>query len=398
MRRTLAAVVVLALLAPATAVALTQKQVSRDLTRQMKLAGPSSGAYVEDVQTGVPVFGSRATIPRITASVQKLWSTAAVLSTFRDRDRLTTAVLKDHPISIDGTLEGNLYLRGAGDPMLTTRDINDLAKQIQRAGILRLRGRVVGDGTAFDAKRGLASAGFEPTPDVPPLSALMIDRGQIREGVIGYQRHPARFAAQTLARALRARGIDISRRATTGHTPLLGLAIASVRSPKISHLLKLQNVQSDNYIAEAFLKTLGRAGGATGTTARGAAVVRRIAGRRFGARPTVVDGSGISRGNASSPRDIVTLLVRKFADRAFVRSLPIAGRTGTLTHRMRGPATYNQCRAKTGTLDGVSTLAGYCGTLGGQTLAFAILNSSASPYAAHIIQDTMTSAIARYDP
>lgn len=394
----MAAVVLLALPAPATASALSREQLSRVLDRQMKLAGPDSGVYVEEVESGVPVFADRPALPLVPASVEKLWGTAAVLALFHERDRLTTAVLKDQPISIDGTLEGNLYLRGAGDPMLTSRDIKGLAKQIDRAGILHLRGRVVGDGTAFDAKRGLAAAGFVPTPDLPPIGALVVDRGQIREGVIGYQRHPAQFAAGKLARALRSRGIDVSRRATTSTTPLAGLAIASVQSPKVRHLLEVQNVRSDNYIAETFLKILGRADGSTGTTERGAAVVRRIAARRFGTRPVIVDGSGLSRDNASSAQDIVTLLVRKFPDRAFVRSLPIAGRTGTLAYRLRGPETYDQCRAKTGTLENVSTLAGYCGTLGGQTLAFAILNNALTSYSARVIQDRMTSAIARYDP
>jgi D-alanyl-D-alanine carboxypeptidase/D-alanyl-D-alanine-endopeptidase (penicillin-binding protein 4) len=267
---------------------------------------------------------------------------------------------------------------------------------VQRAGILGVRGRVIGDDTAFDDKLGLAEAGFEPSPDVPPLGALVVDRGQIREGIIGYQRHPAQFAAKKLADALRARGIPVTKRARAGRTPLLGLAVGAVRSPKIGHLLKLQNVYSDNYIAESLVKVLGRTGGVRGSTARGAAFVRRTAARRFGGRPVVVDGSGISHANASSASDLVALLVRKVGDRTFVRSLPVAGRTGTVAYRLRGPATYNRCRTKTGTLDGVSTLAGYCGTLGGQTLAFAILNNNVSSYTAHVIQDKMTTAIARF--
>jgi D-alanyl-D-alanine carboxypeptidase/D-alanyl-D-alanine-endopeptidase (penicillin-binding protein 4) len=398
MRGAVSAVVVLALIAASPASALNGRQLTRVLDRQMELAGPYSGVFVEDVETGVPVYANDAATPRTPASVEKLWTTAAVLSAFRDDERLLTTVVKDRPISVDGTLPGDLYLRGSGDPMLTTHDIKDLATQVSRSGILAVRGRVVGDGTAFDARRGLAGSGYEATPDVPPLAALMVDRGQIREGVIGYQPHPALFAAAKLTQELRARGVKVARAPATGRSPLMGWAIAGVHSPTIRHLLKLQNVYSDNYIAETFVKVLGRAGGATGTTARGAAVVRRTAERRYGAAPTVVDGSGISRGNRSSPQDIVTLLVSKVGDRAFVRSLPITGRTGTVAYRLRGPATYNQCRAKTGTLDGVSALAGYCATLGGQTLAFAIINNQVSSYAAHVIQDKMTTAIARYDP
>lgn len=390
----LVAAVLLAL--PASASALDATKLSRVLTRQMRLAGPASGVLVADVDTGAPVYGLRPTEPRVPASVEKLWTTGAVLARFRDRDRLTTAVLKDRPIGIDGVLRGDLYLRGAGDPTLTMRDLRRLARQVERAGIAVVAGRVVGDATASDARRGLAASAFAATPDVPPLSALMVDRGQIREGLVAYQPDPPVFAAAALTRLLRARGVRVRRRAAAGRTPLFGWAVAWVRSPTLRTLLRRQNVASDNYIAELLVRVLGDRRRAS--TEAGAAVVRRVAQRRFGAAPVVVDGSGISPANASTPRDLVSLLVREVRDRAFVRSLPIAGRTGTVAFRLRGPLTYNRCRLKTGTLTGVSALAGYCSTTGGQTLALAILMNGVNTYAAHAIQDRMVTAIAAYDP
>src|SRR4051794_29501098 len=171
MRRALGVVLlVLALLAvPSAAGAIGEQQLSKILTRQMDHAGPFSGVYVEDVGSGVPVYSKNATEPLVPASVEKLWSTAAVLSYYRDDERLLTSVLKDRPIAIDGTLHGNLYLRGSGDPELTTHDLKDLAGQVSRSGIARVKGRVVGDGTQFDRKRGVASANFQPSPEVPPL-------------------------------------------------------------------------------------------------------------------------------------------------------------------------------------------------------------------------------------
>ena len=322
-----AAVVAVVLLLAPPAHALDATRLARTLTREMRKAGPGSGAFVADAASGAPVYGLRATVPRVPASVEKLWTTAAVLDRFRARDRITTAVLKDQPIELDGSVGGNLYLRGAGDPTLTTRDLRTLARQVERAGIAVVDGRVVGDATAFDARRGLAASGFAATPDVPPLSALMVDRGQIREGLVAYQPHPPVFAAERLTRALRARGVRVRRRAAAGRTPLLGWAIASVRSPTLRTLLHRQNVVSDNYVAEMLLRTL--AGRRRASTEAGAAVVRDVARRRYHAAPVVVDGSGISPGNASTPRDIASLLVGAVRDRAFVRSLPIAGRQGT---------------------------------------------------------------------
>ena len=60
---------------------------------------------------------------------------------------------------------------------------------------------------------------------------------------------------------------------------------------------------------------------------------------------------------------------------AFRKSLPLAGREGTLADRMRGTAAEGDCRAKTGTLNAVSALSGYCHA-GGGTVAFSILMNS----------------------
>ena len=77
--------------------------------------------------------------------------------------------------------------------------------------------------------------------------------------------------------------------------------------------------------------------------------------------PRIVDGSGLSRADRTTPRQVVRLLERMHGQEVgpdFEASLPTAGRTGTLRRRMRGTAAQDNCHAKTGTLIGVSTLAG----------------------------------------
>ena len=74
----------------------------------------------------------------------------------------------------------------------------------------------------------------------------------------------------------------------------------------------------------------------------------------------------------------------------------VVGRTGTVYNRMRGTAAQDSCHTKTGTLHDVSALAGYCATLGGDRVAFAFLMNSVYPLAAHVLQDQMTVALARY--
>jgi D-alanyl-D-alanine carboxypeptidase/D-alanyl-D-alanine-endopeptidase (penicillin-binding protein 4) len=121
----------------------------------------------------------------------------------------------------------------------------------------------------------------------------------------------------------------------------------------------------------------------------------------FGVRPRVIDGSGLSHSNRTTPRQVVTLLQHMDADQAgaaFESSLAVAGRSGTLVRRMRGTAARNRCQAKTGTLNGVSALAGYCQTTAGARVAFAFLMNRVNIYGAHVLQDRMAAALARYAP
>ena len=115
----------------------------------------------------------------------------------------------------------------------------------------------------------------------------------------------------------------------------------------------------------------------------------------------MVDGSGLSRRNFTTPRDVVELLAGmdqgELAEPMLI-SLAVAGQSGTLVDRMRGTAAQGRCRAKTGTLDGVSNLAGICRSRSGARTAFAILMSNISVWSAHPLQNKMAAALARYRP
>jgi serine-type D-Ala-D-Ala carboxypeptidase/endopeptidase (penicillin-binding protein 4) len=115
----------------------------------------------------------------------------------------------------------------------------------------------------------------------------------------------------------------------------------------------------------------------------------------------MVDGSGLSRQNRTTPRDVVELL-DGLDDSAVAEpmrlSLAIAGKAGTLSDRMRRSPAKGRCRAKTGTLNGVSNLAGYCNARSGARLAFAFLMSGVSVWTAHPLQDRMATALVRYRP
>src|SRR5699024_938020 len=140
------------------------------------------------------------------------------------------------------------------------------------------------------------------------------------------------FAANQFTRALRREGVKVTRKprarvAPTGMTPL-----AEWTSPPMATIVRWMNQPSDNFIAETLIKGLGAAFGGLGSTEAGSAVVRSTV-RRFGVSPAVVDGSGLSRSNRTSPRQVVKLLTGMDASEVaeeFDASLAVVGRNGTL--------------------------------------------------------------------
>jgi D-alanyl-D-alanine carboxypeptidase/D-alanyl-D-alanine-endopeptidase (penicillin-binding protein 4) len=165
----------------------------------------------------------------------------------------------------------------------------------------------------------------------------------------------------------------------------------------VSVLLREMNQPSDNFMAEMLVKVLGDRFGAAGSTVEGTRVMAEELAE-LELSPTIVDGSGLSRSDRTSPRDVVGLLTALAGDAAFTGSLAVAGRSGTLETRMRGSAAQDRCQAKTGTLRDVSALAGYCTTTSGSRVAFAFLMNYVSPYSARLLQDRMAVALARYRP
>jgi D-alanyl-D-alanine carboxypeptidase/D-alanyl-D-alanine-endopeptidase (penicillin-binding protein 4) len=390
------ACLLLAVLAPAAAAA-SRATTARALGAQMRWAGPSSGAMVVDLDSGRTIYSLRADTQRMPASVQKLYTSVAALRTLGPAGRLATGVVAEEEPDADGVVDGDLYLRGSGDPTFDALDSNRLAQQVADAGVVEVRGRVRGDESAFDLRRGVPSSGYRLTSEVGPLSALTFNRGRSGRRSPFWQRRPARFAAAAFSKQLRGLGVRVRGRASTGRAPEDAPLVTEWRSPPVTDLVRLMNPPSDNFIAETFVKVLGAQYGGSGSTTAGTAVVREQLAE-LEIEPRVVDGSGLSRSDRTSPREVVTLLRAMDGEAAFTGSLAVAGRTGTLSDRMRGTLAQDRCRAKTGTLRDVSALAGYCTTRRGGAVAFAFLMNYVSPYGARILQDRMANALTRYAP
>jgi serine-type D-Ala-D-Ala carboxypeptidase/endopeptidase (penicillin-binding protein 4) len=382
--------------APADAAGLAATQ--RVLNREMARAGAYSGAYAVDLDTGRVLYADRGDVPRMPASVNKLYTASTALLLYGAEGRLTTSVLAGALPDPTGLIQGDIVLRGGGDPTFDKSDMGGLATRLVDGGLTHLEGRVLGDDSAFDAFRGVPSSHYALTSDVGPLSALSYDHGVTGKRRPFWQSDPAQFTADALTRALKARGVTIDAKARAGRASAGMTPLAEWDSPTISTILDEMLPPSDNYDAEMLAKDLGADYGAAGTTAAGTAVVRSTIAR-FGITPTIVDGSGLSRLDRTSPHQVVKLLSGMAATdqgSALDSALAVVGRTGTVYDRMRGTAAQDRCHTKTGTLHDVSSLAGYCTTLGGDRVAFAFLMNYVYPLAAHVLQDKMTVALARY--
>ena len=400
---------VLALPLAASAGPAAAAPLDRLVASELARAGGVSGGYVLDTTSGRTLAAVRADTARIPASVNKLYTTSTALLRFGPDATLTTRVLGVGTLDDAGTWHGDLYLRGGGDPTFGSATFDRLAyglgttvaalaAGVRAAGIVRVTGRVYGDESYLDQARGGPASGYALDLDIGgPLGGLLFNRGLAREDGSALQRRPAKFAAQQLTLELRRDGTRVPLGAATGTTPPGAQQLAAVDSPTVATLVRLTLVPSDNLFAEMLLKDVGARFGSAGSTAAGVAVVKRTL-RRFGIHPRITDGSGLSRADRSSPRQVVALLSALRANASLRAALPVAGRSGTLAERMRRTSAQDRCQAKTGTLSNVSALAGYCTTRNGHLLAFALIENLVYTPTAKAAEDRLTVALARTRP
>jgi serine-type D-Ala-D-Ala carboxypeptidase/endopeptidase (penicillin-binding protein 4) len=374
--------------------------------------GGASGLLVVEAESGKVVCASAPGRPRSLASNMKLFTTSTVLSRLGPETRIPTKVFRDGKVDANGVLHGSLYLQGGGDPTLGTPAFYDsylaglgtnifgLTPQIKAAGIKSITGRLYADDTIFDRLRGVADSGYATSSEIGPLSGLDFNSGfRGTTSSSGFASDPAKLAATKLAASLRTNGIGVPPQVALRPTPPNAERVAMIRSPTLTRIVNTTDVWSDNFFAEMLIKLLGARLGGAGTTAAGASVVEAFA-RSHNSGVHAVDGSGLTRSNRASPRQVVSLLLAMREDpvgEEFIQDLALAGHEGTVADRMHGTAAYGRCRTKTGTLTGVSNLSGYCFNKSGRIMVFSVLmNSVANLSLAHLDQDRIAGAVAGY--
>jgi D-alanyl-D-alanine carboxypeptidase/D-alanyl-D-alanine-endopeptidase (penicillin-binding protein 4) len=347
--------------------------LSTKLTRA--LAGPylpawRTAAIAVDLETGTVLFAHNETKPVVPASNEKLPVAWTALTRLGPAYRFHTEIYGQGHRS-GSVWEGDLILKGFGDPTLTTRDLGGLARKIAKLGITQVTGRVRGDESFYDRERGIASwkHGFLGI-ESPPLSALVVDRG------LGWPAlSPPLLAAKALVAELGRAGVSVAGRPGLGVAGPDAVPLASDRSYTLGTIVKFMDHESDNFTAEMILKQLGAATGRVGTTSRGARVVMQTLAEAH--IPTaglrIADGSGLSPANRVTAAAIVGILQAAWSSpilRApFVQSLASAGTSGTMRHRLLDLRGF--VRAKTGTTNLACSLSGYVG----DRFAFAVIEN-----------------------
>jgi D-alanyl-D-alanine carboxypeptidase/D-alanyl-D-alanine-endopeptidase (penicillin-binding protein 4) len=350
--------------------------------------GPAAGAAVVDVASGDLLLDQDAGGARIPASVAKLATSAAVLHLAGPEHRLATTV-------VAGTTPGQVVLVGGGDPTLTTRrpgrtDVPQRASlaALADATVKALAGAgqvsVVVDDSLFTGPPVSPAwrASYVPSGIVSPVSALSVDAGRVSPGSVARSPDPALAAGTDLARLLRRRGVDVAPEVTRGTAPAGARQLARVESPTVAELVELALQTSDNDVAEVLARvaavTSNRPGSFDGAREAVAAALADLGVPTDGMQ--LLDGSGLARGSHVAPVTLARLL-RTAADgshpelAAVVEGLPVAGFSGTLELRyLTGDprAGAGVVRAKTGTLTGVSALAGLTSVAGRPTVLVAM--------------------------
>lgn len=262
------------------------------------------------------------------------------------------------------TLNGDVYCVGGFDPRFNSDDMRAFAEALHRMGIDTIRGNIYADRTMKDTD--LLGEGWCWDDDNPVLSPLVYQRKDI-------------FMEKFL-NALNRIGIVLVGNVSEKRRPQEANCIIN-RFHTIDQVLMRMLKESDNLYAESMFYQIAASTGNRPATAKSAKAVERQLINKLGlnaSRYRLADGSGLSLYNYVSPELEVKFLRYAFENQNILNhllpALPVAGVDGTLKSRMRSQFTRGNVKAKTGTVEGVSSLCGYLTAANGHRICFSIIN------------------------
>jgi serine-type D-Ala-D-Ala carboxypeptidase/endopeptidase (penicillin-binding protein 4) len=423
------------------------------------------------IPDGKSVFHYNAETPLLPASTMKIVTTAAALHHLGPEFRFHTQILHTGQ-RLGNMIQGDLVLRGGGDPKLTYENLWRIVVQLKDSGINSISGNLIYDTSffdeldrapawdeirsqrAYDAKLCALSLNFntinihvaptspgqaarvwlEPAPEYIHIinetrttsgrnNSISARRSEDESGrtyirVLGrlWQNSdtrtirlnvldPPRYAASSFRALLQQAGIELLGETIYTNTSIRAKLLYTHSSEPLSLILKELNTYSNNFVAEQIIKTMAaKKYGSPGSHNHGLQLVADFL-RDSGIHTRgliLADGSGLSRRNSFTTRamtDLLAVVYPRFdIGPDFLASLRVMGADGAHSSRLASSEARGQVRAKTGTLNKVSTLAGYVPSQTGELYAYAFFlnNNSCGPNTAKKIEDNLVNAIYNY--
>lgn len=445
-----------------------------------RLSGAITGVSIRNAETAELLYAHFGDVRLRPASNMKILTSVAALETLGEDYQFTTEVLIDEE-PVGNVLDGNVYIKGRGDPTLLKEDLDQFAKDLQAYGIYKIKGNLIGDDHWYDDIRysqdlnwsdesnytgaQISALTLSPNEDydagtviveVKPSSNVgseaqiglipetdhvkiinqtetVVESGQKRisierehgsnaivvEGTIPIGATSLKswiavweatdYVLDIFKKSLKENGVELmaDSQVQSGITPKEAMVITTKKSIPLSELLIPFMKLSNNGHGEVLTKEMGKVTHGEGSWDQGLQVIDKVVSEFDVNTETILlrDGSGMSHKNMI-PANEMTKLLYHIQDTSwypiFEKSLPVAGEEerligGTLTKRMVDPEVKGKVKAKTGKINGVSTLSGYVTAKSGEKLIFSILINNYLGEDITIIQDEIVSLLADHE-
>ena len=349
------------------------------------------GIYIYDITADSALYAFNAHQRMRPASTEKVVTAVAALDNLGPDYVFATRFATTGTVT-EGVLQGDLWLKGGMDPLLSSSHLQSLCTTLHSQGIDSIAGRLCFDVSMKDTLQ--YGWGWCWDDDNHVLTPLLLNRKPLM--------------LKQLTASLREAGIQTKPNSSTPSLPSFA-AMPKTAVPLVEASTKLTSVlqdmmkESDNLHAECMFYLLAARSGRPWASRKQAVGLIQNTFRRAGINPVsvqVADGSGLSLYNYQTPFTLARLLVfaahNNVISQTLSAALPIAGVDGTLKTRMKGTAAEGNIRAKTGTLTGVTSLVGYATDAGQHLIAFSIIvNGLQKGAPGRTLQDNICVAIAQ---